>query len=177
MRQPLIDRPSTRRIFSAPKRWSQPTPASNVSSAYLPSLVKFAKLQGGDAPSGSAQRQAELWARCCAHFVVGIAPESAVSSRAISRAAFRVAMRVRREATLLCLRRSSRRPPAHVVRARQTTPTSEGRRGGHAMGRQPWSPRTGSAVFGPAPSSRELPVPKSEGVKHMGATRRDGSLP
>ena len=101
--------------------------------------------------------------RVAVPIAVGTVPEGSVSSRAISRAAFHVAMRVRREATLFWIRRSSRRSPAHVVRARQTTSTLEGRWGGHAMGRQPWSPLAGTVVFGP-PSSREFPIANLEGI-------------
>ena len=83
---------------------------------------------------------------------MGTVPERAVSSLVISRAAFHAAMHLRREATLLCF---TVQQPAFSCTRRSCEEDDA-----HAMGRQPWSPRAGSAVFGPAPSSRELPVAK-----------------
>ena len=159
----MINRPSTRRSFSAPKRWSQPTLASNMSSGYLPSLEKFAKLRDCDAPSRSAQRQAELWARCCAR---GVAEprQDALSDRGRSASSGPRgdAFAVEGHTAFFKVQKPPISCTPHLVRARQTTPTSKGRVGDHAVGRRPWSPRSGSPVLGPAPSSRELPVAKCD---------------
>ena len=76
-------------------------PVSGMSSACPPSLAKFARLQGRDAPSRNAHRQVEPWACRGAHGIVGTVPEDVFTSRAISRAALHAEMRLQREATQL----------------------------------------------------------------------------
>ena len=98
-RDPVIDRPSTPRILSAGQRDCPNQGRLRACRApACPQFAKFARLQGGDAPSQNTHRRPGLWARCGAHGVVGTVPESSVTGPSTPKGASQSSAPLRRDA-------------------------------------------------------------------------------